>query len=100
MLQVITTHAMGIFLLPKSITTKLNGLLKKFWWGSHGDSVKVQWLNWDSLGVPKEIGGLGFIDSCRFNLALLSKQYWRLLKNPNSLVNQLFKQKYFPRGEL
>lgn len=34
-----------------------------------------------------------------FNLALLSKQGWRLLKHPTSLASRVLHQKYYPMGE-
>lgn len=39
---------------------------------------------------------MGFRKLSMFNLSLLAKQGWRLLRNPNSLVAQLFKARYFP----
>lgn len=72
-LQAILTYATGIFLLPKAITSRLNALFKKYWWGSHGDRTKIQWLNWSSMGLPKYFGGLGLRDMASFNVALLSK---------------------------
>ncbi|XP_035543551.1 uncharacterized mitochondrial protein AtMg00310-like [Juglans regia] len=91
---------MRMFLLPASITRKLNQILRKFWWGFNEDSSKIQWVKWKQLSGSKEIGGLGFRDLRCFNLALLSKQGWRILQNPTSLVAQILKQKYFNKGDL
>ncbi|XP_040996027.1 uncharacterized protein LOC121242200 [Juglans microcarpa x Juglans regia] len=96
-LQAIPTYAMGMFMIPLSITSKLNQLLRKFWWGFNEDSSKIQWANWKQLSYSKDMGGLGFRDLRSFNLALLSKQGWRILQNPNSLVGRVLKQKYFSK---
>ncbi|VVA15284.1 PREDICTED: reverse mRNAase [Prunus dulcis] len=41
-------------------------------------------------------GGLGFRDLNTFNLALLGKQAWRLIHEPNSYWAKLIKARYFP----
>lgn len=35
-----------------------------------------------------------------FNLAMLARQGWRLLENPDSLCAQVLRAKYFPNGDL
>jgi hypothetical protein len=53
-------------------------------------------MSWEKLGRAKEKGGMGYRDLESFNSALLPKQGWRLLKHPDSLVAQVFQQKYYP----
>jgi len=43
---------------------------------------------------------MGFRNLKAFNLAMLAKQGWRLLTNPNSLVARLYKAKYHPTGDV
>lgn len=40
-----------------------------------------------------------FIDITSFNLALLSKQGWRLLTQPHSLTARVIEAKYYALGE-
>ena len=56
-------------------------------------------VKWQRLCKSKSEGGLGFKDLYAFNLALLAKQGWRLLQQPNSLVARLFKGRYYPNYE-
>jgi hypothetical protein len=47
------------------------------------------------MGCAKLEGGLGFRDLVLFNKALLAKQGWPLLQNPDSLTAKIFEAKYY-----
>ena len=48
----------------------------------------------------KSMGGLGFKDFELFNLAMLARQAWRLLQNPNSLCARLLRSVYYPNSSI
>jgi hypothetical protein len=75
-------------------------MLRKFWWGSRNGERKVAWVSWEVMTMPKYMGGLGFRDTQLFNLAMLAKQSWRIMQDPNSLSASLLKAVYFPECDL
>ena len=91
--------SMNIFRLPKEICSEINAILAKFWWGS-GDKKGLHWYSWNRISVPKREGGLGFKDLEIFNQALLSKQVWRIMQNPNCLMARILKARYFSDGDI
>ena len=95
-IQAIPTYSMSCFKLPKGLIKEIEIMIRKFWWGYSGDSKKVHWVKWESLCQGKDFGGLGFKEIKKFNEALLAKQVWRMLKNPESLCHRVFKARFFP----
>ncbi|XP_059441839.1 uncharacterized protein LOC132174162 [Corylus avellana] len=98
--QAIPTYSMSIFLLPKELCKETNKMMQKFWWGHKENENKVHWMSWERLGRAKSQGGMGFRDLICFNKALLVKQCWRLLKDPDSLAAKIIRAKYYPWGDL
>jgi hypothetical protein len=98
--QAIPTYSMSVFLLPNSLCKELNGLMQRFWWGHKENNSKIHWMSWEKMGVSKEQGRLGFRDLIMFNKALLAKQVWRIMKNPESLTAKIMKAKYFPHSSI
>ena len=98
--QAIPTYTMSYFQIPKSICDDIEGIMRKFWWGQRGRESKIAWVCWKKICKSKLNGGMGFRNLQAFNLAMLAKQGWRLISNPNSLVAQLYKAKYYVHGDV
>ncbi|GKB29168.1 putative RNA-directed DNA polymerase [Tanacetum coccineum] len=48
----------SIFKAPKCIFTKLECIIRKFFWGGSSDSNKIPWIAWDKVIAPFDKGGL------------------------------------------
>uniref|UniRef100_A0A0A9C7D5 Reverse transcriptase zinc-binding domain-containing protein n=1 Tax=Arundo donax TaxID=35708 RepID=A0A0A9C7D5_ARUDO len=94
--QALPTYSMSCFKLSKTMCKKLASNMVKFWWSGKLDRRSLHWISWNNLFLSKAMGGMGFRDLQLFNLALLAKQGWRLLTNPNSLCSRVLKGRYFP----
>ncbi|CAN1178605.1 Transposon TX1 uncharacterized 149 kDa protein [Linum perenne] len=94
--QAIPTYIMSCFLLPKRATNTMNSMLSAFLWGGTSTSKTIHWRDGEVLCHPKAMGGLGFKEFRSFNLALLAKQGWRLLQEPDKQWAKLLKGLYFP----
>jgi hypothetical protein len=88
---------MSLFKLPKSLCQGINTLLSKFWWGHKKNGSKIAWLKCSKMGLAKQNEGSGYRDLEPFNTALLVKQGWRIMLNPNNLVAKVLKSKYFSK---
>jgi hypothetical protein len=96
--QAIPPHVMSIFKLPVGFHEDYMKIIRNFWWGEDEKMIRVHWAAWDILTSPKDLGGVGVRDTKLMNQALLARQCWRIVKNPNSLCARLLKSIYFPRG--
>jgi hypothetical protein len=91
-------YTMGAFRLLKTLCRNLNSLMSRFWWGTQNNSKRMAWMSWARMGKSKLSGGARLRDLEVFNLALLAKQWWRLLQFPNSLVAQIMREKHYSNG--
>lgn len=82
-----------LFLLPASITKKMNSLAANFLWGVSSYQSKIHWVKMDSITRPKKLGGWGLLHMKSFGKALLCKTLLRGIygKSPWSII---INQKY------
>lgn len=71
---VIPSSCMSTFLLPKTLSDKLQKIMNSFWWGTKKDGRTHR-----CLCSRTENGGSGFCHLYNCNIALLGKQGWTLL---------------------
>ena len=89
--QALPAYPMSMFKFPAVICKELDAMVADFWWGKSDGVRKTHWVSREVLGLPKKLGGLGFRKFQDFNVALLAKQCWRLISEPNSLWARVMK---------
>lgn len=88
-------YVMSCFHLPRGSSNEIKSLLSWFWLGDDVEKGSLHWVAWETLCMPKNVGGMGFRNLGTFNKAMLAKHWWRLLQFPDSLAPKIIKAKYY-----
>ena len=91
------TYTMSCFKLHTKLCRELSSKMADYWWGDNDGKKKIHWIGWKKMAAKRSKGGLGFKDLQLFNKALLAKQVWKLITQPNLLVSKVLKEKYYPK---
>jgi len=67
---------LSFFRAPNIVHKLVSRLQEKFLWGWGYEGRKIAWVVWNEVCFPVEVGGLGFNNVGRFNVALLAKWKW------------------------
>ena len=96
----IPIYAMQITLLPQKISHHIDKLSCNFLWGDTDHHRGCNTVNWATVTLPKEAGGLGIPFTRHRNLMILMNQAWHFYSNPTTLWAQVLNVKYFPHATL
>lgn len=78
----------------------MSAIALNFWWSGDKKEKCIHWICKDIMQREKSEGGLGLRCFECLNMAMLMKQFWRLLKYPHLFVNVCLKRRYFKSSEL
>lgn len=96
--QAIPNYILSCYRMPVGCCKDIDSMLAKFWWGANSEQRKIHWMSWERLSKAKADGGMGFRGMGEFNKALLGKHCWRLATGGSSLLEKVFKSRYYPNG--
>ncbi|KAH9741755.1 putative reverse transcriptase/RNA-dependent DNA polymerase [Citrus sinensis] len=97
--QAVPAYAMSVFKLPLTLCEGIQKAIAKFWWGTNKEKHDIHWARWERMSHAKLRGGLGFKDMSCFNQALVAKQSWRIIQDPESLMARVLKARYFKNDD-
>jgi hypothetical protein len=93
------TYTMGFYLLPLGSHRRMDTSRSRFFWrGAEGD-FKYHMVKWKAVCRPKQLGGLGIINTRVLNECLLVKWIWKLYNQKDRLWVRLLTAKYMKDGD-
>ncbi|XP_062103395.1 uncharacterized protein LOC133814454 [Humulus lupulus] len=76
---------MSLFILPYKITAAIDKSCRDFLWGVNGNRSKLHIPSWEKVCLPKNLGGIGFREGKKWNMALMAKCLWAISNKQDCL---------------
>jgi hypothetical protein len=92
-LSSLPNYIMSVYLLPGQVHHKMDSARARFYW-DEGVKRKYHMIKWEVMAKPREIGGLGFIDTRLMNQCLLSRWIVKLDRGDADMCTALLRKKY------
>ncbi|GJZ38180.1 hypothetical protein Tco_0584371 [Tanacetum coccineum] len=84
-------YFLSIFKAPKAVIKVLEVFVPLSFWGASVEKRKLAWVKWSNILAPLKKGSLGVGSLKAFNLSLLLKWRWRLMKDSSALWVKVLK---------
>ena len=82
------------FRILDKVVDKLVNIQRRFLWGGGLEQRKIAWVNWKTVCLPRDKGGLGIKDLRAFNTALLAKWKCELFHQHGDMWGRILISKY------
>lgn len=79
------TYWAFVFVLPKSVIRKLEGICRNFLWEGKATHSKPPATSWDLVCKPKWVGGLGMRNGIAWNKCTIGKLVWDIANKADIL---------------
>src|SRR4051812_3421999 len=90
---------MGFYLLSGGIHAGFDKHKGAFYWNSADNKRKYRMVKWKLICRPKNLGGLGIINTAVMNKCLIIKWWWKIMSSSESpLWLRILKAKYYPES--
>lgn len=93
-LTALPIYFFSFFRVPQKIIEKLVNIQCRFLWGGGSEQKKIARVNWETVCLPKDKGGLGIKDQRMFNTALLGKWRWEIFQHNGELWTRILLSEY------
>ena len=88
---------MGFFLLSAGIHAGFDKHRGAFYWNAADNRRKYRFVKWKLMCRPKNLGGLGILNTSIMNQCLMIKWWWKIMSAEDQpLWLSILKAKYFP----
>lgn len=86
--------------LPIKVCEAIDKLIRDFLWGLTAESRRMHMVNWNTITLPKDRGGLGLYQMQYRNQAILAKLCWRLANESEAPRAKMLAKKYLTTKRL
>ena len=90
----------SLFIIPKYTISKIEQSLSSYLWSGNSGSARRAKINWESVCLPKEEGGLGLRRVKDLNDSNVMKHIWNLFYKKDSLWVAWVRRFYLRQGSL
>lgn len=84
-IKAIPMYVMIMCSLPKECVNKIHKLQRDFIWEDKNDQNHIHVVKWSIIMQPKHMRGMGFGNLVHMNKTRLSKLWWKLISENNSI---------------